>query len=76
MNIRAREKPGFDMLKNFRGVKADLKRITGNHNRYYDCLGYHGFEKADKIPSIRQSLQILDELRAVFDELLSEVTSR
>ena len=76
INILAREKPGFNMLKQFRGVKSDLKRITGSDATYYDCLFYNGYHKSSEIPTVGKSLQILDELRGVFNEALQEVQGR
>lgn len=76
MKILQREKPQFDMLKKFQGVKSDLKRLTGSHATYYDILGYFGYEKSDQIPTLEKALKILAELRAVYEEQLRLVTNR
>lgn len=76
MNIAQRAKPGFDMMKNFSGVKGDLKRLTGSHATYYDVLGYHGYAKSDQIPTIARSLKVLDEMKQVFNDAMQQVQNR
>lgn len=70
------EKPeAFKMLDAFKGIKADLKKLLGTDDKYYQILGSHGFEKSSQITDRVKGASIYGEMRAAFKDAMNAATS-
>jgi len=65
----------FKMRNAFAGVKADLHKITGSDDRYYQILGAHGFEKSTQIEDRTKGARVYGEMRTAFKEALAAQTT-
>lgn len=66
----------FKMLEVFQGIKADLRKITGDDKRYYDILGANGREKSSHIETREEGERIYRELKAAYEDALAAVTEK
>lgn len=58
------------MLQAFQRIKADLRKVTGSDDRYYQILGRHGYEHCDQIADRNLGLSMHAEMmQAVRDAL-------
>lgn len=63
----------WELLKEFQGIRADLKKATGFDDHYYTILGAHGYEHSDQIPSREVGREVYKELRQAFKDVMAAI---
>ncbi len=72
---KPKEVDAFKMRDAFAGIKADLKKITGSDDKYYQILGNHGFEKSTQITDRAKGASIYGEMRRAFKDAMDAATT-